>query len=123
MKYITSLGLLTTTLFLTSCIIGNYRSEQTLANSSALTCNSIAPMKLNTMRRVTWTRYKFTNSYANPYEEYARWRKKGDTLYMMGAIYNGEDKIKSKEYTPTFLIQGDTLVSLRADCSNYVKGK
>ena len=111
------------TLVLTGCITGKYRSEQSMSNSSALSCNSIAPMKIKTRRTVIWTRYQFTNSSATEYEEYAKWRKVGDTLFMKGAIYNGEEKIKSKEYTPTFLIQGDTLVSLQADCSNYVKDR
>ncbi|MDX2361785.1 MAG: hypothetical protein QNK23_13330 [Crocinitomicaceae bacterium] len=108
---------------ISGCVAGNYTSEQSMATSSAQTCNSIAPMKLNSMKKVIWTRYAFTNSYANPYEEHAKWRRKGDTLYMRGAIYNGDDELESKIYTPSFLIQGDTLISLRADCSNYVKAK
>jgi len=104
-------------LFLTSCITGKYVSEPT--GQSTI---SQAPMKLKMCGKAQFTYYAYSNSAVEMYQETTKYKKKGDTLFMRARSYYGDTNEVSKDFVPEYLIQGDSLLSLKYDVM-YVKKK
>ncbi len=106
-----------TGLLLTSCMTGKYVSEPT--GERAITQ---APMKLKAFGKAQYTYYSYSNSAVEMYQENAKYKKKGDTIYMRTRTYYGDTNDVSKDYFPQFVVMGDSLVSLEYDMA-YVKKK
>jgi len=112
-----SFGIIAITFSLSSCISGKYIAEPTGKNVVTK-----APMKLKLIPTAEWTYYtpNYTMSYS--YTENARYKKKGDTLYMRERTYFGDSTELSKEFTPRFVVGDDSLYSIEYDFI-YVKKK
>lgn len=103
--------------FLSGCVVGNYVSSTT-----GETKVSQAPLKLKLLRNARWTYYAYTNSAAFMYYENARYRKRGDTIYMRARTYFGDTNTIDKQFFPQFVVSGDSLKSLHHNVT-YVKAK
>lgn len=104
-------------LLLTSCMTGKYVSEPTGERTI-----SQAPMKLKCFGKAQYTYYAYSNSAVEMYQENAKYKKKGDTIYMRSRTYYGDTNDISKDFFPQFVVMGDSLVSLHYDVA-YVKDK
>ncbi|GAB5417906.1 MAG: hypothetical protein Crog4KO_23460 [Crocinitomicaceae bacterium] len=102
---------------LSSCMTGKYVSEATGPNSITQ-----APMKLKLCGKAKYTYYSYSNSAVQMYEENAKFKKKGDTLFMRARTYYADTTTIGKKYYPEYLIVGDSLVSLDHDVA-YIKQK
>lgn len=102
---------------MTSCMTGNYVSKSTGPNSATQ-----APMKLKLCGKAKYTYYSFHNSSVQLYEETAKFKKKGDTIFMRSRTYFADTTMISKGYHPQYVVMGDSLVSLKYDVA-YIKQK
>lgn len=102
---------------LTSCMTGKYTSKATGPNTI-----SQAPMKLKLCGNAKYTYYSYSNSAVQMYEENAKFKKKGDTIFMRTRTYFADTTTIGKELYPQYVIMGDSLVSLDYDVA-YVKEK
>lgn len=77
-------------------------------------------MKLKLLHKARWTYYAYTNSSAFLYYENARYRKKGDTIYMRAHTYYGDTNTIEKKFIPQYVVSGDSLKSIHFDIA-YIK--
>jgi len=109
--------LLSSGLLLTGCMTGKYVSKPTGKRTI-----SQAPMKLKMCGKAQYTYYAYSNSAVQMYQENAKYKKKGDTIFMRSRTYYGDTNEISKEYFPQFVVKGDSLISIDYDMM-YVKKK
>lgn len=102
-----ALMLLLASLLFTGCMVGNYVSKPTQKDGITQ-----APMKLRLFRKARWTYYGYSNSAVFMYYENARYKKKGDTVYMRSRAAYGDTSELDKTFYPEYVISGDSLVSL-----------
>jgi hypothetical protein len=102
---------------LTSCLSGKYVSK-----SRGEAAINQAPMRLKLCGNAEYTYYAYSNSAVTMYQEDAKFKKKGDTVYMRSRTYYGDTTEISKDFMPRFVIMGDSLVSLDYNMA-YVKKK
>lgn len=102
---------------LTSCITGEYVSK-----SQGEDTITQAPMRLKPCGKAEYTYYTYSNSAVTMYQENAKYKKKGDTVYMRTRTYYGDTTEVSKDFMPRFVIVDESLVSLEYDMT-YVKKK
>lgn len=115
MKSLITTAILCVTFFLTGCVSGNYISEPTGASTVTQ-----APMKLNFFRKARWTYYTTNNASTSMYYENARFKKRGDTIYMRPRSFYGDTIHSAKEFIPQYVVNGDSLLSVSFDLA-YVK--
>lgn len=104
--------------FMTSCISGNYVSRPT--GDAGITQ---APLKLKLSRKARFTYYGYTNSAAFMYYENTKFKKKGDTIYMRPRRFYGDTTEVDKSFQPVYVINGDSLVSLKYEVAYIKKSK
>ncbi len=109
--------LLCSGLLFTSCMTGKYVSEPTGERTI-----SQAPMKLKCFGKAQYTYYGYSTSAVEMYQENAKYKKKGDTIYMRVRTYYGDTNEISKDFLPQYVVSGDSLVSLHYDVA-YVRKK
>ncbi|MCR9174327.1 MAG: hypothetical protein NXI10_17650 [bacterium] len=102
-------------LLFTSCVTGKYVSKPTGDRGI-----SQAPMKLKMCGKAQYTYYAYSNSAVEMYQENAKYKKKGDTIFMQPRTYYGDTTEVSEKYTPKYLVAGDSLISLEYNMM-YVK--
>lgn len=109
--------LISSGVLLTGCMTGKYVSQPTGERTI-----SQAPMKLKMCGKAQYTYYAYSNSAVQMYQEQAKFKKKGDTIYMRARTYYGDTNEVSKDFFPEFVVSGDSLLSIDYDMM-YVKSR
>ncbi len=110
--------ILFSSVLLTGCVAGNYVSTSTGKTQTV----TQAPMKLKLCRKARWTYYGYSNSAVFMYYETAKYRKKGDTIFMHSRIAYGDTSKQEKLFVPSYVVSGDSLISLEHSIA-YIRKK